>query len=110
MKGIGDYDRASRYFTHVDIRSGSKTFWRQVDNRYVGVSTHGGQDQFKEGADMKIEPIKVKSLDTGAVIEVSAIVEGAEHYFKTKDLELLLPVKIGWDANTKTVTFNLIYK
>lgn len=57
---------------------------------------------------MEIKTVKVKSLDTGSMIEVEAVNVNGSNYIKLRDIEKLVPVEIGWDGTSPTM--NLKYK
>lgn len=66
-----------------------------------------GVPKYKED-EVEIKTVKVKSLDTGNFIEVQAVNVDGSNYIKLRDIEKLVPVKIGWDGNSPTM--NLQYK
>lgn len=105
MKGIGDYDNASGYFVHVDMRSGNKVFWKQKNKRYVGVSTHGGQEQFKGADKVEIRDLKIKDLNSGKTITVKAGLQDNENYVRLRDLPSIASgLVIGYDNAAKMPT------
>ena len=64
---------------------------------------------YKEGEeDVDIKKLKVKSLDTGKMIEVEAVNVNGSNYVKLRDLEKMMPVKVDYDG--KNPTINLSYK
>lgn len=66
-----------------------------------------GVPKYKED-EVEIKTVKVKSLDTDNFIEVQAVNVDGSNYIKLRDIEKLVPVKIGWDGNSPTM--NLQYK
>lgn len=64
----------------------------------------------REDWNVEKREIKIRSTDTGASVELTAILYADENYVRLRDLEKFLPVKIGYDAAAKVPTFNLVYK
>lgn len=55
-----------------------------------------------------IKTVKVKSLDTDLLYDLQAVSVNDENYVRLRDMEKILPVKIGWDG--KNPTYKLVYK
>jgi len=62
----------------------------------------------EEDDEVEIKTVKVRSLDTGDLIEVEAVNVNGSNYIKLRDMEKLVPVKIDWDGTNPTM--NLVYK
>jgi len=81
---------------------------RKKRNAVSGVLGYGLPKYEGEEEDVEIKIVKVKSLDTGNLIEVEAVNVDGANYIKLRDIEKLLPVKIDWDGQNPTM--NLAYK
>ncbi len=77
--------------------------------RYLSSSTTMGfwQPNYQED-NMQIRDLAVKDLDTGNNIIVKAGLQDNENFMRFRDVEKLAPVKIGYDAEKKMPTVELI--
>lgn len=60
----------------------------------------------EEEEDVEIKKVQVKSLDTGEMVEVSAINVQGSNYIKLRDVEKLFPVIIDYDGKNPTMKLN----
>ena len=60
----------------------------------------------EEEEDVEIQTVKVKSLDTGELVDVSAVNIKGNNYIKLRDVEKLFPVTIDYDGVNPTMKLN----
>ena len=58
---------------------------------------------YKEDEEVEIKTIKVKNIDSGKLIEVSAVNVGGNNYVKQRDMEKLAAVTVDWDGTYPTI-------